>query len=219
MNQTVRRVAGAVFGVGGAALFVAGLLHPQGERGGSFRATIGSFLQDPDWPVAHWLALAAALPIAAALWVLMDDGWTRESALARAGGRLLLIGLPFMALEFAVELAATGGAEAYVAGRPAAIVDLTEPMQVVGFPALGLGLAALALGLPSAAPRVLAVLAAIGGVVVSVGAVLVEGFHLAAVGPAFAGLALPTLWMVWAGARLAAGRSPSRERAAADLPA
>lgn len=210
MNMT-RRAAGAVFGVGGVALFVTGLLHPQGEHGGSFHNTIAAFLQDPKWPATHWLAISAVIPVACALWLLIDDGWTDGSGLARAGGRLLLIALPFMAVEFAVEIASESAANAYAAGQVVPLVNLTEPMQTVGFPAMGLGFAALALGLRSAAPRPLAILAAIGGVVTSVGAVLVEGFHQTAFGPTFVGLALPTLWMVWAGGRLAIAR-PARVR-------
>ena len=202
MEQTVRRAAGAVFGVGGVALFVTGLLHPQGDRGG-YHATIAAFLHDPSWPVTHWLGLATMLPLACALWVLIDTGWTRETALAWVGGRLLLVAMFFMSVEFAVELTSDRAADAYAAGQVVPLVDLVEPMQTVGFPALGLGLAALALGLRRAAPRALGILAALGATVTSVGAVLVEGFHMSAVGPAFIGLALPTLWMAWAGVRLA----------------
>lgn len=202
MEQTVRRAAGAVFGAGGVALFVTGLLHPQGDRGG-YHNTIAAFLHDPHWPIAHWLGLVAILPVACALWVLIDTGWTRETALAWFGGRLLLVALLFMSIEFAVELTSEHAADAYAAGQVVPLVDLAEPMQTVGFPALGLGMAALALGLRRAAPRWLAILAALGATVTSVGAVLVEGFHLATLGPAFAGLALPTLWMAWVGVRLA----------------
>ena len=202
MEQTVRRAAGAVFGAGGVALFVTGLLHPQGDRGG-YHKTIAVFLHDPSWPVAHWLGLVSIIPVACALWVLVDTGWTRQSAVAWFGGRLLLVALFFMSVEFAVELTSEHAADAYAAGHVVPLVDLVEPMQTVGFPALGLGLAALALGLRGAAPRWLAILAALGATVTSVGAVLVEGFHLATFGPAFAGLALPTLWMAWAGVRLA----------------
>lgn len=208
MEQTVRRAAGAVFGAGGAALFVTGLLHPQGDRGG-YHNTIAAFLHDPHWPIAHWLGLVAMLPVACALWVLIDTGWTRETALAWFGGRLLLVALFFMSIEFAVELTSEHAADAYAAGQVVPLVDLAEPMQTVGFPALGLGMAALALGLRRAAPRWLAILAALGATVTSVGAVLVEGFHMSTLGLAFAGLALPTLWMAWAGVRLAVGMPTS----------
>jgi hypothetical protein len=219
MEQSVRRIAGAMFGLSGAALFVTGLLHPQGERGGGYHSTIAAFLHDPAWPVAHWLGLAAMIPFACALWLLVDVGWTTATVLSRVGSRLLLVALPFMTVEFAVELTSERAADAYAAGQVVPLVDLVEPMQAVGFPALGFGLAALALGLRDAAPRWLAVLAAIGGCVTGVGAVLVEGFHLAALGPVFAGLALPTLWMTWAGLRLALSRPATvREPAGEALP-
>jgi len=219
MEQTVRRVAGAVFGAGGVALFVTGLLHPQGDRGG-YHNTIAAFLHDPHWPIAHWLGLVALLPVACALWVLIDTGWTRRTALAWFGGRLLLVALFFMSIEFAVELTSDHAADAYAAGQIVPLVDLVEPMQTVGFPALGLGFAALALGLRNAAPRWLAVLAALGATVTSVGAVLVEGFHMSTLGPTFIGLALPTLWMAWAGVRLAVSTTAALpERVPESVPA
>ena len=203
MDRNVQRGAGALFAAGGAALFVTGLLHPRGDTGDSFHGAISRMMLNSHWPAAHWLAIAAAVPTAWALWLLIDGGWTKTSGLAHAGARLTQIGLAILTVEFAVEIASHAAADAYAGGQAVPMVALVDPLQVIGFPAFGFGIGLLALGLRGSTPRALAVLAALGGAVTGVGAVVTMGLHEPAAGATFMGLQLPTLWMVWAGVRLA----------------
>jgi hypothetical protein len=178
-------MGGAILVVGGLFSFVAGVLHPQGS-GGSFHDATASLLASPRWTVTHWFALIAAIVVTWALWLLIDDGWAAGSVAARAGSRLVLLAGVFMAVEFAVELAAKSEAANYAAGNPAPLTALTDPMQSVGWPAWMAGFVLLAVGVPAAAAM-------------GIGGITVEGLQIVAVGPLFIGGALLSLWLVWAG--------------------
>ncbi|MDP9073364.1 MAG: hypothetical protein M3N98_04150 [Actinomycetota bacterium] len=132
-----------------------------------------------------------------ALGLLIDTGLTRRSVLAQIGARLLQVGLVVMIVEVAVEIAARPEAAAYTAGRPAPLVDLTRPLQTVGWPVQGVGLAVLALGLGVGVPRLVGVLGAIGGMAFAVGGVLTMGAQMAKAGPLFMLGAFTAVWLVW----------------------
>lgn len=199
------RRGGLALAVGGVGFFAAGALHPQGDQSGSFRETIASMLQDPTWALAHSVALVSALVLAYGVWLLARSGRT-DGRVGRTGGRLAIAGLTLMAVEFVVEIAAVSQVEAYAAGDPAFLVELTEPMQAIGWPALGVGFAMLALGSPALAPRWVAVLGSLGALAIGVAGILVEGFHVLEVAPLFAGGNVLAIWMIVAGVRLARGR-------------
>jgi hypothetical protein len=158
-------------------------------------------LHGATWSLAHWIGLVAMIVVVWAVWLLVDAGWTRSSAVAHAGARLTILAGLFMAVQMAVEIGAGHSADA--AGRAAPLVDLIEAMQVVGWPALGLGFALLALGVTDSAPRPVSVLAAVGGLAVGLAGILVMGLHILAAAPLFAGTNLLVPWIVWAGVRAA----------------
>jgi hypothetical protein len=200
MDYTVgmRRSAGALLAVGGLGLFLAGAVHPQGATG-TFSQTMASMLASPTWPIAHWLAIGSALTILWAVWLLVDSGWTAASTLGHLGARLVLLAGLFMAVEFAVELAAIPEAAAYAAGASTPMGRLVESMQAVGWPAFMLGFVLLIAGLPTSAPAAVRLAGAIGATAMGLGGLLTEGLHLVAVGPLFIGGNLLALWLVWAG--------------------
>jgi hypothetical protein len=203
MNIELRKMAGVTLVAGGIFDLVAGILHPQGARGnGSYRATIAAYLQDPKWPAATWTEIAAFALLAWGVWLLIDTGVTRRSAIAHGGARLLQVGLTVMIVEAAVEIAARPEAAVYAAGGAAPLVWLTAPLQTIGWLAFGAGFAALALGARSVVPRPVGILGAVGGLGMAVGGVLTEGFRLVDAGPLFILGALTALWLVWAGVSL-----------------
>ena len=202
MQSGLLRLGGVVLVFSGIAGIVAGVTHPQGGVGHDYHQVVASMLGSAQWPVAHWVALVYAICTAWSLWLLLDGGWIRDHPVAWAGARLATIAGLFMAIEFAVELASRVEAGAYAAGQPASLVALVEPMQAVGWPALGLGYGLLALGAPISAPLVVRLVGAAGGAAFAVGGVLVEGFHLASFGPLFAVGGLSFFWLIWSGARI-----------------
>jgi hypothetical protein len=200
MSIGFRKTAGAALVGGGILGFVAGFLHPQGPDGnGSYHATIAGMLSDPKWPAAHWFALGSLAVTAWAVGMLIDTGVTGRSTVAQIGARLLQVGLGVMIVEVAVEIAARHEVLAYAAGSPAPLVDLTQPLQTVGWPLFGIGLALLALGLRVGVPRLVRVLGAVGGAAFALGGVLTMGAHMAGAGPLFGFGALATVWQIWTG--------------------
>ena len=195
---------GALLAAAGVPFLLAGLLHPHGT-GSSYEEGTASMLQGGTWSAAHWFGLVAMVLLVWAVWLLVDAGWTRGSAMAHAGARLTILAGVFMAVQMAVEVGAGASVAEHAAGRPAPLVDLLEVMQVVGWPALGGGIALLSLGAKHAAPRLVAVLAAAGGVAAGLGGVLVMGLHLLPAAPLFAGTNALVPWIVWAGLRAARG--------------
>lgn len=149
-------------------------------------------LRDPGW----------------AVWLLVDAGVARGSAVAQAGARLAILASLFMALQSSVELAAPVVVEAYAAGQPAPIVELIAKMQVVGWPALALGWALLAVGCGARlTPRLVVAAMVAGSAAFATAGVLVEGFGVMEAAPLFAAGGLQAVWILWAGVRLAWGRA------------
>jgi hypothetical protein len=203
----MQRFAGILLAIGGVGFFLAGAFHPAGSPGQSFHAAIVSMLGNPMWPIAHWCALTSAFLTALALSLLLDKA---ESATAAVGVRLGLIASVFMAVEFAVELAARSDVARYASGETTPIVSLIDAMQAVGFPALALAFILIATG-TRWAPRWVIVLGVVGAVALAVGGLVVQGLHVVALGPAFLVGNLLPVWMVWAGVRLAReGGSPQK---------
>jgi hypothetical protein len=194
----LRQAGGALLALGGVAFFLAGAVHPQGSNGSFAEATAG-MLASPTWSAAHWLAVASALAVVWALWLLLDSGWLADSLVGQAGARLVLVAGPFMAVEFAAELAARPEAAAYAAGAPTPMGALVEAMQAVGWPAFMLGFVLLIAGLPSSAPAVVRLAGAVGALAMGLGGLLTEGLHLPAAGPLFIGGNLLAVWLVWSG--------------------
>ena len=157
--------------------------------------------------MAHWFGLVSMIIVVWAVWLLIDAGWTKDSAVGHAGARLTILSGTFMA-----EIGAGRYADAYAAGRSAPLIDLLEAMQVVGWPALGVGFALLALGVTQSAPRVVSMLAAIGGVAAGLGGIVVMGLHVLPAAPLFAGTNLLVPWIVWACAPPAASGARSKAR-------
>jgi hypothetical protein len=194
----MRRSGGALLALGGLVFFLAGALHPQGATG-TFPETMASMLASPTWSVAHWLAIASALTILWALWLLVDCGWTTASVVGHVGARLVLVAGLFMAVQFAVELAAAPEAAAYAAGALTPMGTLVEAMQAVGWPAFMLGFVLLIAGVPTSAPAAVRLAGVVGATAMGLGGVLTEGLHLVAAGPLFIGGNLLALWLVWGG--------------------
>lgn len=216
------RFAGAILAVAGVLGLLAGALHPQGGLSHDYHEVVATMLGSAQWPLAHWVALVYSIGATWALWLLLDGGWMSESPVAWAGARLATVAGLFMAVQFAVELASRVEAGAYAAGQPASLVSLVEPMQAVGWPALGIGYALLALGSRASAPLLIRAVGALGATALAVGGVLVEGFRLSTFGPVFAVGALTFIWLIWAGAKLAyrrAAPSPNRTSATTSLTA
>lgn len=203
---TLARVGGIGLAVSAVGSFAAGFLHPHGGEG-SFRDTIAGFLADPAWPAAHWAGLVTMLLTAWALWVLIDSGAVGDSPAALLGSRLALVGALVMTVEMAVEVASGAAAQAYAAGADVPLVGLVDPLQAVGWPAYGFGFALLALGWRGVAPRWVAIVGAVGFVAMGLGGILVQGLHILALGPLFAGGNLTVIWLAWAGVGLAVGRA------------
>lgn len=63
------------------------------------------------------------------------------------------------------------------------------------------------------APLVLRVLGAVGSAALAIGGILVEGFHIAAVGPLFAVGGLAFLWLIWTGVKIVVTAEPELQRA------
>ena len=194
----MRRIGGGLLALSGLGLFLAGAAHPQGASG-NFSQTMASMLASPTWPIAHWLAIGSALTIVWAVWLLADSGWTTASVFSQLGARLVLVAGLFMAVEFAVELAAIPEAAAYAAGAPTPLGTLVESMQAIGWPAFMLAFVLLIAGLPSSAPAAVRLVGVIGATAMGLGGLLTEGLHLVVAGPLFIGGNLLALWLVWAG--------------------
>ena len=204
-----RRLGGALLAAGGVGFVLAGAMHPQPAGGmHDFHAAMTSMLANPLWPVAHWIALLTGLVLVWALWLLADSGWSDGSVATHAGSRLALVATLFMCVQWAVEIAARRGLEAYSAGQAVPMIDLIDVMQAVGWPAYGIGFGLLALGARAAAPRWVAILGAIGAVAVGLAGILAQALHMLQAGILFAGGNLLALWMVWAGIRSARGQAP-----------
>lgn len=201
-TQRLQTYGGALLAAAGVPFLLAGVLHPHGE-GSSFEAGTASMLQGATWSAAHLFGLVAMLLLVWAVWLLVDAGWTRRSAMAHAGARLTILAGLFMAVQMAAEIGAGASVDEYATGQPAPLLDLVEAMQVVGWPALGMGFALLALGATHAAPRLVSLLAVVGGVAAGLGGILVMGFHILPAAPLFAGTNALVPWIVWAGVRAA----------------
>lgn len=202
------QIGGLLLAAGGVGFFAAGVLHPQPPSGlNGFREAMTSMLAHPLWPLAHWTALVTGLVLVWAVWLLVDDGWTDHSVVARAGARLAIISALFMSIQWAVEIAARGALEGYSTGEAAPMVDLIDAMQAVGWPALALGFGLLAAGVPGSAPRWLVVMAMVGAAALGLAGLLAQGLHLLQAGVLFLGGHLLALWMVWAGIRVARSRT------------
>lgn len=208
----VRRFGGVLLACAGVPFLLAGVLHPHGE-GSSFEEGTASMLHGATWSQAHWLGMVAMMVVVWAVWLLVDAGWTANSAAAHAGARLTILSGAFMSVEMAAEIGAGRFADVYAAGQPAPLVELLEAMQVIGWPALGAGVALMALGAAHSAPRLVSMLAALGGVAAGLGGILVMGLHILPVAPLFAGANLLVPWFIWAGIRAA-----RRERSALEAP-
>jgi hypothetical protein len=172
-------------------------------------------LHSPLWNYAHWLAFVSVVLIILALWLLLDEAWTKASIVARVGSRLTIIGGIFMMVEFAVELAAHSAMPALTAGAGASIFNLLVVTHAAGWPTIGAGFIVLALGVPRAAPLPIRVLGIVGALAMGLGGVLVAGFFLTQFGWLFMGGALLAIWITWAGVQTARGAA-SREVAAAE---
>jgi hypothetical protein len=183
---TLARVGGTALALTAVGSFAAGFLHPHGGTGG-FRQTIAGFLADPAWSMAHWAGLVTMLLTAWAVWVLIDSGAVGGAPAALLGSRLALVGALVMTVEMAVEIAAGAAAEVYASGAVVPLVGLVDPLQAVGWPAYGFGFALLALRWRAAAPRWVAIVGAVGFVAMGLGGILVQGLHILALGPLFAG--------------------------------
>jgi hypothetical protein len=196
----MHRLAGVLLTVGGVTSFLAGGLHPHGQPGQDFHAAIVSMLQDPMWPVAHWLALVSGVVVAWALSLLVDEQGTLAAV---AGVRFGVVASLFMAVEFAVELAARTDVTRFATGEATPIISLVDAMQAVGWPAFALAFVLLASG-TRWAPRWVGIIGVIGAVAFGVGGLGVMGLQVVALAPVFVvgGIALP-IWMVWAGIQLA----------------
>lgn len=201
----LRRAAGGGLVAGAVGFAVAGMLHP-GSTADSLREATIAMAMEPTWAVAHWAALVTMLLLAGSVWILVDAGVTRASAVAQAGARLSILAGLFMAVQSAAEVAAPSALDALVAGEDAPLVTLIESMQAVGWPALSLGLILLVVGCGRAlAPRPIVGLAVAGATAMAVGGILVEGLGIVAAGPLFQLGGLEALWLLWAGLRLVRG--------------
>jgi hypothetical protein len=192
------RSGGGLLALGGLGFFLAGALHPQGATG-TFSETMASMLANPTWSAAHLLAVVSTLMILWAVSVLVDSGWTTTSLLGHLGARLVVVAGLFMAVQFAVELAAAPEAAAYTAGAPTPMGTLVEAMQAVGWPAFMLGFVLVIVGVPTSAPAAVRLAGMLGAAAMGLGGVLTEGLHLVAAGPLFIGGNLLALWLVWGG--------------------
>jgi hypothetical protein len=195
----MQRIEGALLAFGGVGFFVAGVLHPTGQRGQNFDAAIVSMLRNPLWSVTHWCALVSALAVAVALFLLLER---RESVAALVGIRLGIVATMFMAVEFAVELAAKADVTRFASGESPSMVSLIDAMQAAGFPGLGLAFILIATG-TRWAPKWVVALAVVGSAALAVGGLVVQGMHVVALGPVFLLGNLLPVWMVWAGVHLA----------------
>jgi hypothetical protein len=200
------RVLGLVLTLAGLLFTLAGILHPQGH-GDDFTTAVSSMLNSAQWPIAHWIALTSALLLVWAVWLLHDSGLIGRSGIGNAGARLTILGGVFMAVQFAVELAAHSEATALAAGQPHPMTELTESMQSVGWPAWALGLGLLILGTAGLVPRVVTALGIIGAIAFGFGGLLTMGFEMPQAGILFPFGGFVGLWIVWAGIQLTRGRS------------
>ena len=207
MNEVspLGRLSGIMLGVAGVGFFLAGMLHPQpqGPSAPDLRGATIELMRSPTWPVAHWLGLITMLLVAWVVWLVVDAGWTRDSITAQAGARLAIISTLFMAVQSAAEIGAPKMLDDYAAGNPAPLVDLLEPMQAVGWPALALGFGLLAIGMASLVPRLVTALGVLGAAAMGLGGILVEGFGIVPAGDLFIGGGALAIWMVWLGVQLA----------------
>ena len=194
-------VGGPLLVAGGVGFFLAGALHPQPIGATTFHEAMVVMLSNPRWPAAHWTALVTGLVVTWAVWLLVDGGWVRGSIAALAGARLAILATLFMSVQWAVEIAARGGLEAYSQGQVVPMASLVEALQGIGWPALGLGFALLAVCVPASAPRWVRILGAVGAVAIGLGGLLTEAFHIPQAGTLFLGGHLLAFWMVWAGVR------------------
>lgn len=202
----LQQLSGVLLAVAGAGFFAAGGLHPAGRPGQDFDQAIVSMLGSPMWPVAHWIAVVSALIAALALFLLIDQ--PEESRAAAAGLRLGVLAAVFMAVEFTIELAARADVARIASGQPAPLLALVDAMQAIGFPALAVAFILIATG-TRWTPRWVTVLGVIGAVALAIGGFVVQGMHVAPLGPVFLVGNLLPIWMVWAGvtrARAAASR-------------
>lgn len=214
MDDRIRtgRIGGPLLVVGGVGFSLAGVLHPQPIGATQYHEAMLAMLSNPRWPAAHWTALVTGIVVTWAVWLLVDGGWVRGSIAALAGARLAILATLFMCVEWAAEIAARGGLEAYAQGQVVPMASLVEATQGVGWPAFGLGFALLAVCIPASAPRWVAILGAVGAVMIGLGGLLAGAFQLPQAGALFLGGHLLALWMVWAGVR--ATRAGSMDGAA-----
>lgn len=195
------RFAGALLAFSGVGFLLAGFLHPHGDPGQDFHQAITAMLAAPTWSTAHWFALVSAILIAWSLSLLADDA---DPPLAVAGIRLGMVAALFMAVEFAVELAAQAELARFSQGAASPMIALLDAMQTVGWPAFALAFILLAIG-SRWTPRWVSAIGVIGAAGLSVGGLVVQGMHVVALAPVFIlGNGL-SIWMTWAGIQLVRG--------------
>jgi hypothetical protein len=217
----LRRIVGVFLVVGAVGFGLNGALHPSASAG-SFREATIDILQQPIWPIPHWIGLVTMLLLATTVWLLADSGVTRRSVTAHVGARLLVVASLFMAVQAAAEIMAPSEVPALVAGDPAPLTGLLEVMQTVGWPAFSAGWILLAVGCGrSLAPRLVIALNVAGAAAMGLAGVLVEGFGMVAAAPLFQLGGLQVIWLLWAGIRLARDRwtelAPSPTRTQSDV--
>lgn len=220
-TSDLRRIVGVGLVAGAVGFGLSGALHPSSSAG-SFREATIDILQQPIWPLPHWIGLVTMLLLATTVWLLADAGVTRGSATAHVGARLLVVAGLFMAVQAAAEIMAPTEVEALIAGDPAPLTGLLEVMQTAGWPAFSTGWILLAVGCGRRlAPRFVIALNVAGAAAMGVAGLLVEGFGIVAAAPLFQLGGLQVIWLLWAGIRLARGRgtdpAPTPSRTQADV--
>jgi hypothetical protein len=196
------RFCGWLLIVGDVLFTLAGFLHPQGH-GDDFHEAVSGMLSNSHWPIAHLLAMVSALLLTWTFWLLTDAGWANGSVIGRAGSRLTILGGTFMAVQFAVELAAHHEAAAVAASQSEPLTNLTQSMQAVGWPVWALGFGLLAIGITGIVPRIVSALCCIGALAFALGGILTMGFELPQAGVLFPIGSLVGLWIIWIGIQFA----------------
>jgi hypothetical protein len=193
-----RRLGALCFALGGLGFFITGALHPHVEGPTDYRVVLSTMMGAPVWVAAHEIAIVTGLILATALWLLIDADFGRESLWSDLGSRLALVAMIFMTVEFSVEAAAKASP---------ILLELVDPMQMIGWPALCFGYALLAAGARNAAPIAVRCIGVVGATAMGLAGILVVGMHVLYLEPLFLGGFFLALWMMWAGVRTAASAS------------
>lgn len=197
----MKKFAGFLFLGGGVGLFFAGLLHPHGQPGQDFHTVVSSMISNPMWETTHKIALVSAMMIVCSLSLLAGEAGSRAGL---ACVRLGISATLFIAIDFAVEVAARTDAARYANGEPSAIIALVDALQTVGWPVFAASFIGLAVS-TRLTPLWLSVVGMIGAAALGVGGLVVQGFHVAALAPVFIAGDLLPIWMVGAGVQLMRG--------------